>query len=99
MGELISLSCFELFSSFIFTHFCLYNRFLSIFKYLFFGFIDGVFMTETVMLKVSKKGDKGFQVCSVPLQKLKRVASLKHRFWSLEGDFLVLHSYGDVVVR
>jgi hypothetical protein len=56
-------------------------------------------MTETVMLKVSKKGDKGFQVCSVPLQKLKRVASLKHRFWSLEGDFLVLHSYGDVVVR
>lgn len=48
---------------------------------------------ETVMLKISKKGDKGFQVCSVPLQKLKKLASDKHRFWSLEGDFLVLHSY------
>ena len=56
-------------------------------------FIDGVVYMETVMLKLSKKGDKGFQVCSVPLQKLKHLASDKHRFWSLEGDFLVLHSY------
>ena len=53
-------------------------------------------MTETIMLKLSKKGDKGIQIYSVPLRKLKRIASLKHRFWSLEGDFLVLHSYGDV---
>ena len=48
---------------------------------------------ETVMLKLSKKGDKGFQVCSVPLKKMKRLASDEHRFWSLEGDFLVLKSY------
>jgi hypothetical protein len=53
----------------------------------------GYFMAETVILKVSKKGDKGFQVSSVPLQKLKRLASDEHRFWSLEGDFLVLKSY------
>ena len=53
----------------------------------------GYFMTKTVMLKISKKGDKGFQVCSVPLRKLKQLATDKHRFWSLEGDFLVLHSY------
>ena len=45
------------------------------------------------MLKLSMKGDKGFQVCSVPLKKLKRLSSDKHRFWSLEGDFLVLKSY------
>ncbi len=50
-------------------------------------------MGETVMLKVSKKGDKGFYVASVPLRKLKLLASEKHRFWSLEGDFLVLRSY------
>ncbi len=53
----------------------------------------GYIIMETVLLKISKKGDKGFQVCSVPLQKLKRLAADKHRFWSLEGDFLVLHSY------
>jgi hypothetical protein len=45
------------------------------------------------MLKLSKKGNKGYQVCSIPLQKLKRSASDKHRFWSIEGDFLVLKSY------
>jgi hypothetical protein len=45
------------------------------------------------MLKVSRKGDKGFQVASVPLRKLRLLASDKHRFWSLDGDFLVLHSY------
>ena len=45
------------------------------------------------MLKISKKGDKGFQVCSVPLKKLQALAADGHRFWSLEGDFLVLHSY------
>ncbi len=48
---------------------------------------------ETVMLKISKKGDKGFQVASVPLRKVEKSASDKHRFWSLEGEFLVLHSY------
>ena len=45
------------------------------------------------MLKISKKGDKGFQVCSVPLRKLKSMAGDKHRPWSVEGDFLVLRSY------
>jgi hypothetical protein len=43
--------------------------------------------------------DTGFQVCSVPVQKLKQLASDKHRHWSLEGDFLVLHSYrGNLVI-
>ena len=50
-------------------------------------------MGETVLLKISKKGDKGFQVCSVPVKKLKELASEKHRSWSLEGNFLVLRSY------
>lgn len=45
------------------------------------------------MLKISKKGDKGFRIESVPTRKLKRMASDKHRFWSVEGDFLVLKSY------
>lgn len=48
---------------------------------------------KTVMLKVSKKGEKGFCVCSVPLKKLNLLADDKHRFWRLEGDFLVLQSY------
>jgi hypothetical protein len=50
-------------------------------------------MDKTVMLKVSKKGDKGFQVSSVPLKKLKLLANDKKRFWTLEGEFLVLKSY------
>jgi hypothetical protein len=53
----------------------------------------GEIMTETVMLKITKKGDKGFQVSSVPVQKLQKLANDKHRYWSLEGDFLVLRSY------
>ena len=53
----------------------------------------GICMDKTVMLKISKKGDKGFQVCSVPVSKLRLLALDKHRFWSLEGDFLVLKSY------
>ncbi len=66
---------------------------LTILKYSIFKFMDGVIDMETVMLKVSKKGDKGFQVCSVPMKKLKRLAADKHRFWSLKGDFLILNSY------
>ena len=59
-----------------------------------FELMDGVVnMGETIMLKISKKGDRGFQVCSVPVQKLKKLAFDKRRFWSLEGDFLVLRSY------
>ena len=64
-----------------------------VFKCLFWVYRWGNLMQETVMLKVSKKGDKGFQVCSVPMKKLNKLASDKHRFWSLEGDFLVLRSY------
>ena len=50
-------------------------------------------MGETIILKIAKKGDKGFRIESVPSRKLKLMASDKHRFWSLEGDFLVLRSY------
>jgi len=50
-------------------------------------------MNKVVMLKVSKKGDKGFRVESVPIRKLRLLAVDKHRFWKLEGDFLVLESY------
>jgi hypothetical protein len=64
-----------------------------VFKYSFCVYRWGCLMEKTVMLKVSRKGDKGFQVASVPLRKLRLLASDKHRFWSLDGDFLVLHSY------
>jgi hypothetical protein len=46
---------------------------------------------EKVLLKISTR--KGSRVESVPLMKLKRLASASHRFWRLEGDFLVLESY------
>jgi hypothetical protein len=56
--------------------------------------MDGVnCVDKTVMLKISAKGDKGFQVCSVPVKKLRLMAVDKHRFWSLDGDFLVLKAY------
>jgi hypothetical protein len=47
---------------------------------------------SSVMLKVSKKGDKGYCVCSVPLKKLKASGLLKRRLWSLKCDFIVLKS-------
>jgi hypothetical protein len=48
-------------------------------------------MEKTVLLKISTR--KGSRIESVPLKKLQLLAADKHRFWSLEGDFLVLHSY------
>lgn len=55
--------------------------------------MDGVIcMPKTVMLKVSKKGVKGFQVCSVPMRKLRLLASDNVRTWQLQGDWLVLQS-------
>jgi len=48
-------------------------------------------MQKTVLLKISTR--KGSRIESVPLKKLQLLAADKHRFWSLEGDFLVLHSY------
>ena len=48
-------------------------------------------MEKTVLLKISTR--KGSRIESVPLKKLQLLAVDKHRFWSLEGDFLVLHSY------
>jgi hypothetical protein len=43
-----------------------------------------------IILKVSKKGAKGFQISSVPVKKLKSASFLDVRSWSLEGDFIVL---------
>ena len=48
-------------------------------------------MENTVLLKISTR--KGSRIESVPLCKLKLLASCKHRFWSLDGDFLVLKAY------
>jgi hypothetical protein len=45
-----------------------------------------------IMLKVSRKGVKGYQISSVPLRKLKAGSVLSVRSWSLVGDFLVLHA-------
>lgn len=52
-------------------------------------------MYNVIRLKISKKGDKGFRIASVPSRKLKRLALDKNRSWSLEGlenDWLVLYS-------
>ena len=57
----------------------------------------GEIVDKVVMLKISKKGDKGFRIESVPIRKLRLLAVDKHRVWSLEGDFLVLHSGVDSV--
>ena len=56
----------------------------------------GFGMDKVVMLKISKKGDKGFHIASVPSRKLKQLALDTHRSWSLEGlesDWLVLRSH------
>ena len=45
------------------------------------------------MFKISKKGDKGFRIESVPIRKLRLLAADNHRFWRLDGYFLVLESY------
>lgn len=48
-------------------------------------------MQETVLLKISTR--KGSRIESIPLIKLERLAKNPHRFWRLEGDFLILDSY------
>jgi hypothetical protein len=48
-------------------------------------------MQETVLLKISTR--KGSRIESVPLVKLERLAKNAHRFWKLEGDFLILVAY------
>ena len=50
-------------------------------------------MDKVLMLKISKKGVKGFCVCSVAKRKLDLMAVDEHRCWYVEGDFLVLRSY------
>jgi hypothetical protein len=56
------------------------------------GLYTGYFdMQERVLLKITTR--KGSRVESVPLMKLKRLAKNSHRFWKLEGDFLILESY------
>jgi hypothetical protein len=46
---------------------------------------------ESILLKISTR--RNSRIESVPLLKLKRLASAGHRFWRLDGDFLVLESY------
>ncbi|MCW3984741.1 MAG: hypothetical protein NWE96_12250 [Candidatus Bathyarchaeota archaeon] len=48
-------------------------------------------MTQTVLLKISTR--KGSRIESLPLKKLQTIAKEKHKFWSLEGDFLILKAY------
>jgi hypothetical protein len=48
-------------------------------------------MQEKVLLKITTR--KGSRIESVPILKLKRLATASHRFWRLEGDFLILESY------
>jgi hypothetical protein len=45
-----------------------------------------------ILLKIAKKGEKGYHVASVPMKKLKRLAKGNQRFWNLEGEFLILQS-------
>jgi hypothetical protein len=64
-----------------------YKVYLSVFS-----LYTGVFcLQKTVLLKISTR--KGSRIESVPLKKLQSLAADVHKFWSLEGDFLVLHSY------
>jgi hypothetical protein len=57
------------------------------------------FGLETIMLKISKKGVKGFQIHSVPMKKLKKLNDaglhgycLEWNLWeNSKGEFLVLH--------
>ena len=44
-------------------------------------------------LRISRKGVNGYQVSSVSMRKLMLLVVDEHRFWSLDGDFLVLNSY------
>jgi len=49
-------------------------------------------MPKVVLLKISRKGEKGFQVCSVPMKKLTRISKERQKWWELQGDFLFLRT-------
>jgi hypothetical protein len=81
-------------SNFIFLVFSFFRGLKVNFLSLILAYRWGDFtMQDKVSLIISKKGNKGFQVYSVPKLKLKKLATKEHRFWRLEGDFLILTAY------
>ena len=49
-------------------------------------------MPKVVLLKISKKGEKGFEISSVPMKKLIKASKERQKWWELEGDFLFLRT-------
>jgi hypothetical protein len=51
-----------------------------------------VIIVGVVILKIGSKGKKGFQISSVPMQKLTRLSKERQKWWELQGDFLFLRT-------
>lgn len=49
-------------------------------------------MPRVVLLKITQKGEKGFQISSVPMKKLSELAKERFRSWELQGEFLFLRT-------
>ena len=46
-----------------------------------------------VLLKVRLRGERGYDISSVPMKKLKKMDSFHKKRWELKGDFLVLEAF------
>ncbi len=45
------------------------------------------------MLKIRKRGERGYDISSVPMKKLQKMADYRKKRWELKGDWLVLDAF------
>lgn len=46
------------------------------------------------LLKIRQRGERGFDISSVPMKKLRKMDEFHKKRWELKGDFLVLEGFG-----
>lgn len=49
-------------------------------------------MTKAI-LKIRQRGERGYDISSVPMKKLQKMASFQKRKWEIKGEFLVLEAF------
>ena len=46
-----------------------------------------------IMLKVRQRGERGYDISSVPYKKLEKASGYKKKRWELKNDFLILEAW------
>lgn len=46
-----------------------------------------------VYLKIRLRGERGYDISSVPMKKLQKMGDLHKKRWEVKGDFLILEAF------